>query len=102
MTASLGGEIEVPTLEGRVSLKIPAETQTGKMFRLKGKGVKAMRAGYTGDLMCRVVIETPVSLSKEQKELLKQFGDTISSGKNSPKESGWFDGVKKFWENMTG
>jgi len=102
VAAALGGEIEVPTLEGRVSLKIPAETQTGKMFRLKGKGVKAMRAGYTGDLMCRVVIETPVSLGKEQKELLKQFGETLASGKNSPKEKGWFDGVKKFWENMTG
>ncbi|MHC9511656.1 molecular chaperone DnaJ [Kangiella sp. M94] len=102
VTAALGGEIEVPTLEGRVSLKIPAETQTGKMFRLKGKGVKAMRAGYTGDLMCRVVLETPVSLGKEQKDLLKQFGETLASGKNSPKEKGWFDGVKKFWENMTG
>jgi len=102
VAAALGGEIEVPTLEGRVSLKIPAETQTGKMFRLKGKGVKAMRAGYTGDLMCRVVIETPVSLGKEQKELLKQFGETLASGKNSPKEKGGIDGVNKFWENMTG
>lgn len=103
VTAALGGTLEVPTLEGKVSLKIPAETQTGKMFRLKGKGIKALRQHYTGDLMCRVIVETPVKLSKEQKELLEQFKQSIdeSGGKNSPKETGWFDGVKKFWDNMT-
>ncbi|NVK22514.1 MAG: molecular chaperone DnaJ [Kangiellaceae bacterium] len=100
-TAALGGEIQVPTLDGKVVLKVPAETQTGKMFRLKGKGVKAMRSGYVGDLMCRVIIETPVNLSKEQKDLLKQLQDSLADGKNSPKEKSWFDGVKNFWENMT-
>lgn len=67
--AALGGELEVPTLDGRVKLKIPAETQTGKMFRLRGKGVEPVRGGAAGDLMCRVVVETPVNLSKKQKEL---------------------------------
>ena len=102
-TAALGGELKVPTLDGKVSLKIPAETQSGKMFRLRGKGVKAMRGGYTGDLLCKVVVETPVNLSKDQKELLKQFQNSLTKAgsRNSPKESSWFDGVKKFWENMT-
>ena len=68
--ATLGGEIEVPTLSGKVLLKIPAETQTGRVFRLRGKGVKALRGGATGDLLCRVVVETPVKLNKKQKQLL--------------------------------
>ena len=100
--ASLGGELEVPTLNGRVKLKIPAETQTGKMFRLRGKGVKSVRASSTGDLMCRVTIETPVNLTKEQKELLKQFDTSLKEDKknHSPKASSWLSGVKKFFEDM--
>src|SRR5690554_5815957 len=73
--AALGGEIEVPTLDGRVKLKIPAETQTGKLFRLRNKGVTPVRGGVTGDLLCRVVVETPVKLTKRQKELLGEFHD---------------------------
>ena len=72
--ATLGGELEVPTLDGRVKLKIPPETQTGKLFRLRGKGVKPVRGGTVGDLLCRAVIETPVNLTKRQKELLEEFG----------------------------
>ncbi len=69
-TAALGGDIEVPTLDGRAKLKIPAETQTGKMFRMRGKGVKSVRSGAVGDLICKVVIETPVNLNERQRELL--------------------------------
>jgi len=102
VTAALGGELEVPTLEGRVVLKIPPETQTGKMFRLRGKGVRSVRGGAIGDLICRVAVETPVNLSKEQKELLRQFGETLSGGgdKHNPRATSWLDGVKKFFEEM--
>jgi molecular chaperone DnaJ len=101
-TAALGGSIEVPTLEGRVTLKIPAETQTGKVFRLRGKGMKSVRGYGQGDLLCKVVVETPVSLSKEQKDLLNKLQDSLENGKttHSPKTSSWFAGVKKFFEDM--
>jgi len=101
-TAALGGELEVPTLEGRVVLKIPPETQTGKMFRLRGKGVRSVRGGGVGDLICRVAVETPVNLSKEQKELLENFRDSLSGGgtRHSPRAHSWLDGVKKFFEEM--
>src|SRR5690348_15493697 len=101
-TAALGGEIEVPTLGGSVSLKIPAETQTGKVFRLRGKGVKPVRGGATGDLLCRVEVEVPVHLSKEQKELLKKFESSVKAGgsKHSPRESSWLAGVKRFFEKV--
>jgi molecular chaperone DnaJ len=100
--ASLGGEIEVPTLDGRVKLKIPAETQTDKLFRLRNKGVKSVRSNAIGDLMCRVSVETPVNLTKDQKELLKQLDDSLKddSVNHSPQESSWLDGVKKFFEDM--
>ena len=101
-TAALGGTIDVPTLEGRVSLKIPAETQTGKQFRLRGKGVKSIRNHSNGDLLCRVVVETPVNLSKDQKELVTRLQETLESSQSihSPRTSSWFDGVKKFFEDM--
>lgn len=95
--AALGGELEVPTLDGRVKLKIPTETQTGKLFRLRGKGVKPVRGHSVGDLMCRVVVETPVNLTARQKELLKELQDSLEHKKHSPKSKGWFDGVKKFF-----
>jgi molecular chaperone DnaJ len=95
--AALGGELEVPTLDGRVKLKVPAETQTGKLFKLRGKGVTPVRGGGVGDLLCRVVVETPVNLTGKQKELLKEFQNTMKGGKYSPKQSSWFDGVKKFF-----
>ena len=102
ITATLGGELEVPTLEGRVKLKIPPETQTGKLFRLRGKGVKSVRGNMTGDLLCKVAVETPVNLTKKQKELLKEFEDSLKDDNvnHSPKASSWLDGVKKFFEDM--
>lgn len=101
-TATLGGEIEVPTLGGSVSLKIPAETQTGKVFRLRGKGVKPVRGGATGDLLCRVEVEVPVHLNKEQKELLRKFETSIKEGgsRHSPRESSWLAGVKRFFDRV--
>lgn len=95
--AALGGELEVPTLDGRVKLKVPPETQTGKLFKLRGKGVTPVRGGTQGDLLCRVVVETPVNLTSRQKELLREFQNTMKGGKYSPKQSSWFDGVKKFF-----
>lgn len=102
-TASLGGELEIPTLDGKVKLKIPAETQSGRMFRLRGKGVRSVRTSAKGDLLCRVMVETPVNLSKKQKELLREFEQTMQEGgnKHSPQATSWLDGVKKFFDNMT-
>lgn len=98
--ASVGGELEVPTLAGKASLKIPEGTQAGQQFRLRGKGVKSVRGGAIGDLMCRVHVETPVKLSKKQKELLQEFDKTLqgSHSKHSPKHSSWLDKVKDFFE----
>lgn len=98
--ACLGGELEVPTLDGRVKLKVPAETQTGKLFRLRGKGVTPVRGGTAGDLLCRVVLETPISLSSKQKELLKELKDSMTGDKHSPKQSSWFAGMKSFFGDM--
>jgi molecular chaperone DnaJ len=96
--AALGGELEVPTLEGRVKLKIPAETQTGKLFRLRGKGVTPVRGGGPGDLLCRVVVETPVNLTRRQKELLKELQQTLEGdGSQSPRKGSWFEGMKSFF-----
>lgn len=99
--AALGGELEVPTLDGRVKLKIPAETQTGKLFRLRGKGVTPVRGGSTGDLLCRVALETPVNLTKQQKELLKQLQQSFDKeGNQTPRKNSWFEGVKNFFDDM--
>jgi molecular chaperone DnaJ len=99
--ASLGGELEVPTLEGRVKLKIPEETQTGKLFRLRGKGVAPVRGGSTGDLLCRVAVETPANLTKHQRELLKELKESFEKeGNQGPKTSSWFAGVKSFFDDM--
>lgn len=99
VSAAVGGDIEVPTLQGRVKLKIPDGTQSGKQFRLRGKGVKSVRSGRTGDLFCHVVVETPVNLSKEQKDLLSKFDKLIHDGgdKHTPKSKSWFDGLKRFF-----
>lgn len=100
--AALGGELEVPTLDGKILLKIPNETQSGKLFRLRNKGVKSARTGRTGDLFCRVMVETPVNLSEEQKDLLRQFADSLQTGdKHNPRSKSWFDGVKRFFEGIT-
>jgi len=100
--AALGGELEVPTLDGKVMLKIPAGTQTGKMFRMRGKGVKPVRGGPVGDLVCRVVVETPVNLTDRQKELLRELEDSIkgSGSTHNPNAHSWLDGVKSFFKDM--
>ena len=89
--------MEVPTLDGEVVLKIPSETQSGRVFRVREKGVKPVRGGASGDLFCRVVIETPVSLSSEQKELLKQFEASSSGAATSRASRLSSTGVKKFF-----
>ncbi|MFC4727602.1 molecular chaperone DnaJ [Coralloluteibacterium thermophilus] len=102
--AALGAVIEVPTLTGAAEIRLPAETQTGKMFRLRGKGVKSVRSAAPGDLMCRVVVETPVNLTAEQRRLLEEFEATFEgehARRHSPKSSTFLDGVKSFWERMT-
>jgi len=102
-TAALGGDLEVPTLGGRIKLKIPVETQSGKLFRLRGKGVRSVRSSSKGDLFCRAVVETPVNLTREQKEILKDLERTMGEGgtKHSPQTSSWLYGVKKFFDDMT-
>ena len=100
--AALGGELEVPTLDGRVKLKIPEGAQTGKLFRLRGKGVTPVRGDSAGDLLCRVVVETPVNLTKRQRELLEELRQTLEAegSSQSPRAKSWFDGVKNFFEDM--
>lgn len=98
--AALGGELEVPTLNGKVKLRVPAETQTGKLFRLRGKGIKPVRSPEVGDLLCRVVVETPIKLSERQKELLEEFRGTLDEKKHSPRRNSFFDSVKKFFGEM--
>jgi molecular chaperone DnaJ len=95
--AALGGSVEVPTLDGEVVLKIPPETQSGRVFRLREKGVRPVRGGSAGDLFCRVVVETPVNLSGEQKEMLRKFETSIGQGAHKPREQSFFAGVKKFF-----
>ncbi len=101
--ATLGGEVELPTLDGNVSLKIPAGTQSGKVFRLRGKGVSTVRDGRQGDLFAKVSVETPINLSSEQKELLQQFEESIQAGgeKHSPRAGGWLDTVKRFFDRIS-
>ena len=101
-TLALGGEIEIPTLDGRASLKIPHGTQTDKVFRLRGKGVRNVRSSQLGDLYCKLVVETPVNLSKEQKELLEAFDLSMKEGgkRHSPKESSWTDKIKTFLDDI--
>ncbi len=98
-TAVLGGSVEVPTLEGEVSLKIPPETQSGRVFRLREKGVKPVRGGGRGDLFCRVVVETPVKLNAEQRELLRKFDESLKrdGSKHTPRAQGFLDGVRRFF-----
>ena len=98
-TAALGGEIEIPTLDGYAKIKIPAETQSGKVFRLRGKGIKGVRSTAHGDLLCHVIVETPVSLTSRQKELLQEF-EAISnkdSARHNPRAKSWMDRVKEFF-----
>jgi molecular chaperone DnaJ len=99
-TAALGGEISIPTLDGSAKIRIPAETQSGKTFRLKEKGIKGVRSQAPGDLFCHVVVETPVNLTERQRQLLREF-ESISaqdSARFNPRAKGWFDKVKEFFE----
>ena len=98
-TAALGGTVEVPTLNGNVVLKIPVETQSGRVFRLRDKGVKPVRGGSRGDLFCRVVVETPVHLSGEQRELIRKLEESLREDgtRHSPREKGFFEGVRRFF-----
>ncbi len=98
-TAALGGEIEIPTLDGSAKIKVPAESQSGKVFRLRGKGIKGVRSHAHGDLLCHVVIETPVNLTERQKELLREFEAVTQSDRerHNPRAKSWMDKVKEFF-----
>jgi molecular chaperone DnaJ len=100
--AAIGSSVEVPTLDGQVMLKIPPETQSGRVFRLRGKGVRSVRASGIGDLFCRVQVETPVKLTDEQKSLLEKFDEAVQAGgdRHSPRSRSWLDSVKAFFEKM--
>lgn len=101
-TAALGGTVDVPTLDGQVTLKVPAETQSGKVFRLRGKGIRPVRSTGTGDLYCRVDVEVPVSLTAEQKKLLKVFNDSIAvdGDRHRPRTRTWREGMRRFFESI--
>jgi molecular chaperone DnaJ len=100
-TAALGGEIEIPTLDGAASIKIPGETQSGRVFRLRGKGIKGVRSHTHGDLMCHVTVETPVNLTDRQKELLRELEESSqeSTTNHNPRAKSWMDKVKAFFED---
>jgi molecular chaperone DnaJ len=99
--AALGGELEIPTLEGAAKIRVPAETQSGKVFRLRGKGIKGVRSSTAGDLMCHVVVETPVNLTARQKELLEEFEQISIDGgeRHNPRAKSWMDKVREFFQS---
>lgn len=99
VTAALGGEIDVPTLAGKAAIDIPEGTQTGKQFRLRGKGIKGVRASYPGDLYCHIAVETPVKLSEYQRKLLRELDESFKKGgsKHSPSGDSWTDRLKSFF-----
>lgn len=101
-TAVLGGELEIPTLDGRAKLKIPPETQSEKLFRLRHKGVRNVRSGNVGDLYCKISVETPVNLTKRQKELLREFEALTGEGgaRHSPRAQSWTDKIKHFLDEL--
>lgn len=100
-TASLGGHVEVPTIDGgRVKVNIPEGTQSGHQFRLKGKGMSILRSSAKGDMYIEVAVETPVNLSKKQKDLLKEFEKGADTKTTSPAADSFFTRVKEFWEDL--
>jgi molecular chaperone DnaJ len=101
VTAALGGEIEIPTLDGSARIKVPAETQSGKTFRLRGKGIKGVRSSQHGDLFCHVVIETPVNLTDRQRELLREFEAVTQkhADRHNPRAKSWMDKVREFFSS---
>ena len=96
--AALGGKVQVPTLQGRAEVDLPEGTQSGKTFRLRGKGVKGIRSSYPGDLYARVFVETPVRLTERQKQLLRELDVTLKDPKHSPQSRSWMDKVKEFFQ----
>jgi molecular chaperone DnaJ len=104
VTAALGGSIEVPTLDGQAMIKVPAGTQSGRVFRLREKGVKPVRGGATGDLFCRIVVETPVDLNAEQKDQLRKFESSLAADgkRHNPRERSWLEGVRQFFSRIGG
>jgi molecular chaperone DnaJ len=102
-TVALGGEVELPTLDGHVELKIPAGTQSGRVFRLRGKGVITVREKRKGDLLATVVVETPVGLTDDQKALLRKLDESVNEGgdRHNPRARGWLDTVKRFFERIS-
>ena len=101
--AALGDIVRVPTLGGEVELRIPAETQSGRVFRLRDRGVKSVRSRAPGDLYCKVAVETPVNLTPEQRTLLEQFEASFTgedARRHSPKSATFLDGVRGFWDRM--
>ena len=102
--AALGAEVAVPTLEGEVSLSVPPETQSGQAIHMRGRGVRSVRSGRAGDLICRIVVETPVQLTREQRELLEQLDASMRSedaAQHSPRAQSFLDGVKSLWSRVT-
>ena len=99
VTAALGGEIDVPTLQGKAAIDLPEGTQTGKQFRLRGKGIKGVRSSYPGDLYCHITVETPVKLNEAQRKLLRDLEDSFKKGgsKHSPSGDSWKDKLKGFF-----
>jgi molecular chaperone DnaJ len=99
-TAALGGDIEVPTLTGSASITVPEGTQSGKTFRLRGKGIKGVRSSYPGDLYCHVALETPVRLTDKQRQLLRDLETSMKEGgaKHSPQAKGWMDRMSEFFK----
>lgn len=103
-TAALGGKIEVPTLTGKITLSIKEGTQTGTSLRATGRGFTSINGGRTGNLICHIIVETPVNLTEDQKKLLQQFDSSINGDKNvgvhKPKSSSFLDSVKKFFDDL--
>jgi molecular chaperone DnaJ len=99
VTAALGGEIDVPTLAGKAAIDLPEGTQTGKQFRLRGKGIKGVRSSYPGDLYCHITVETPVKLSEHQRKLMRELDESFKKGgsKHSPSGDSWKDKLKGFF-----
>ena len=99
ITAALGGEIEVPTLAGKAAIDIPEGTQAGKQFRLRGKGIKGVRASYPGDLYCHIAVETPVKLTEHQRKLMRELEESLKKGggRHSPSGESWTDKLKNLF-----
>jgi molecular chaperone DnaJ len=101
--AALGDSVRVPTLGGDEEIRVPSETQTGKVFRLRDRGVRSVRSRKPGDLYCKVVVETPVNLTAEQRDLLERFDATFvgeNARRHAPRSATFLDGVKGFWDRM--